>query len=56
MAFSAAENPPDEQLLTRAAAGNQEGWAAPPARHCEPLRTMIALRIDRRLQGLPGGP
>src|SRR3989441_7734059 len=39
------------QLLRRAAAGNQEGWAILLARHRARLRRMVALRLDQRLQG-----
>jgi RNA polymerase sigma-70 factor, ECF subfamily len=39
------------RLLRRAAGGDQEGWAALLAQHGDRLRRMIALRMDRRLQG-----
>jgi RNA polymerase sigma-70 factor (ECF subfamily) len=51
MGSSAAENSNDEHLLKQAAAGDQEAWGALLARHRERLRTMISLRLDRRLQG-----
>jgi RNA polymerase sigma-70 factor (ECF subfamily) len=38
-------------LLRRAAAGDQQAWAALLARHRDRLRRMVALRLDRRLQG-----
>jgi RNA polymerase sigma-70 factor (ECF subfamily) len=39
------------RLLQRAAAGCAEDWGALLARHQERLRRMVALRLDRRLQG-----
>jgi RNA polymerase sigma-70 factor (ECF subfamily) len=44
---------PDEtnDLLRRAAAGDQAAWGELLTRHRERLRRMIALRQDRRLQG-----
>src|SRR5919202_898086 len=39
------------RLLRRAAGGDQEGWAALLAQHQDRLRRMVALRLDRRLQG-----
>ncbi|MCI0456518.1 MAG: sigma-70 family RNA polymerase sigma factor [Gemmataceae bacterium] len=39
------------RLLQQAAAGDSEGWGALWTRYCERLRAMIALRLDRRLQG-----
>ena len=40
-----------EQLLRRAAAGDQASWGALLTRHRQRLRCMVALRLDRRLQG-----
>lgn len=42
--------PPDD-LLARAAAGEQEAWGALLTHYRPRLRCMIALRIDARLQG-----
>src|SRR5262249_24730954 len=39
------------QLLQRAAAGDQASWGALLTRHRQRLRCMVALRLDRRLQG-----
>jgi RNA polymerase sigma-70 factor (ECF subfamily) len=39
------------RLLERAARGEHADWGALLARHRERLRRMIALRLDRRLQG-----
>jgi RNA polymerase sigma-70 factor (ECF subfamily) len=38
-------------LLVKAADGDRESWGALLARHRERLRRMVALRLDRRLQG-----
>src|SRR5207253_8775074 len=38
-------------LLRRAAQGDQEGWGELLLRHQDRLRRMVALRLDRRLQG-----
>src|SRR5437867_2270338 len=46
----AAEAESDE-LLRRAAAGDQESWGALLTRHEERLRRMVAFRLDQRLQG-----
>jgi RNA polymerase sigma-70 factor (ECF subfamily) len=52
MAPSPIENPSEtNQLLRRAAAGDQAGWTALLARHQDRLRRMVALRLDQRLQG-----
>ena len=52
MGLSPSEKPDDtEHLLARAAAGDQEAWGTLLARHRDRLRTMIALRLDPRLQG-----
>jgi RNA polymerase sigma-70 factor (ECF subfamily) len=40
-----------DQLLQRAAQGDQAAWSALLARHRDRLRRMVALRLDRRLQG-----
>src|SRR5947199_8458792 len=40
-----------DQLLQRAAQGDQQGWGALLQRHRLRLRRMVALRLDRRLQG-----
>jgi RNA polymerase sigma-70 factor (ECF subfamily) len=40
-----------DHLLKQAAAGDQEAWGTLLARYHGRLRTMIALRLDRRLQG-----
>jgi RNA polymerase sigma-70 factor, ECF subfamily len=39
------------ELLSRAAAGDQEAWGRLLARHRDRLRRMVALRLDQRLQG-----
>jgi RNA polymerase sigma-70 factor (ECF subfamily) len=39
------------QLLDRASKGDQEAWGNLLNRHRERLHTMVALRLDRRLQG-----
>jgi RNA polymerase sigma-70 factor (ECF subfamily) len=39
------------ELLEQAAAGNADGWGQLLAGHRERLRRMIALRLDRHLQG-----
>jgi RNA polymerase sigma-70 factor (ECF subfamily) len=44
-------DPATEPLLVRAAAGDQQAWGELLTRHRERLRCMIALRLDRRLQG-----
>src|SRR5215831_18678840 len=40
-----------DQLLQRVAHSDREGWGALLERHRKRLRRMIALRLDRRLQG-----
>ena len=40
-----------ERLLSAAAQGDNEQWGALLTRHRERLRRMVALRLDRRLQG-----
>jgi RNA polymerase sigma-70 factor (ECF subfamily) len=39
------------QVLEQAAMGDTAGWSALLARHRKRLRRMVALRLDRRLQG-----
>lgn len=52
MAPAASDNSSEtETLLQRVAAGDQESWGALLTRHQARLRCMIALRLDRRLQG-----
>jgi RNA polymerase sigma-70 factor (ECF subfamily) len=52
MADATSDNPSDVgQLLERAAAGNPEAWRALFDRDRDRLRRMVALRMDRRLQG-----
>src|SRR5216684_2137998 len=52
MASSMTENSSEtNELLQSAARGDQEEWGALLARHRERLRRMVALRLDRRLQG-----
>jgi hypothetical protein len=47
-----SENPSEVgRLLDRAAAGDPEAWRALPDRDRVRLRRMVALRLDRRLQG-----
>ncbi len=48
--MTAEPNNPDE-LMTRAAAGDQDALAQVFALHRERLRQMVRLRLDRRLQG-----
>ena len=40
-----------EQLLQRAAAGDQASWGGLLTRHRQRLRCMVAMRLDHRLQG-----
>src|SRR6516165_2056044 len=52
MESSSPENPSETlRLLRRAAAGDQDVWASLLTQHRQRLRCMIALRLDRRLQG-----
>jgi RNA polymerase sigma-70 factor (ECF subfamily) len=58
MSVESSENPSEVgRLLDRAAAGDPEAWRALFDRDRERLRRMVALRLDRRLQGRvpPGG-
>ena len=43
-----------DQLLRRAAAGDQQAWGELLTRHRERLGRMVSLRLDRRLQGRLG--
>lgn len=40
-----------DDLLKRAAEGDQESWGALLARHAQRLRRLVAFRMDQRLQG-----
>jgi RNA polymerase sigma-70 factor (ECF subfamily) len=52
METPAPESPSETlRLVRRAAAGDQDVWASLLIRYRERLRCMIALRMDRRLQG-----
>jgi len=52
MTDASSDNPSEvTRLLRRAAAGDPEGWRALFDRDRERLRRMVALRMDRRLQG-----
>src|SRR5437867_5640643 len=52
MGINMTENTSEtNRLLQQAAAGDQESWGALLTRHAERLRRMVALRLDRRLQG-----
>jgi RNA polymerase sigma-70 factor (ECF subfamily) len=52
METSEPANPSETlRLLHRAAAGDQDAWASLLMQHRQRLRCMIALRLDRRLQG-----
>ena len=52
MADASSENPSEvDLLLRRAAAGDPEAWRALFDRDRPRLRRMVALRLDRRLQG-----
>ncbi len=48
MAGDASET---ERLLQQAAAGDRESWGVLFSRHRDRLKCMVALRLDRRLQG-----
>jgi RNA polymerase sigma-70 factor (ECF subfamily) len=45
------DDPDDTSLLRRAARGDQAAWGALLARSRDRLKRMVALRLDRRLQG-----
>src|ERR1700724_1902169 len=49
--FMTDEDQDTDQLLRRAAAGDQEGWGILLDRYRGRLRRMVALRLDQRLQG-----
>src|ERR1700741_3378828 len=53
--MGAMATPPGEgdldRLIERAARGGQRAWPGVLARHRGRLRRMVALRLDRRLQG-----
>jgi RNA polymerase sigma-70 factor (ECF subfamily) len=52
MADALSNNPSEvDRLLDRAVTGDPEGWRALFERERERLRRMVALRLDRRLQG-----
>jgi RNA polymerase sigma-70 factor (ECF subfamily) len=52
MSVESSENPSEvSRLLNRAAAGDPEGWRALFDRDRDRLRRLVALRMDRRLQG-----
>ncbi len=51
MADESGNSGGSDDLLQRAAEGDQQGWEALLERHRARLRRMIALRLDRRLQG-----
>src|SRR6266849_5497449 len=52
MAPAMTENSSDtNELLQQVARGDREKWGALLARHRDRLRRMVALRLDRRLQG-----
>src|SRR5215470_12303922 len=45
------DSPETQELLQAAAAGDRERWGSLLDRHRDRLRRMVALRLDRRLQG-----
>ena len=49
--LSAVNSSDTNELLERAAKGDQEAWGTLLNRYRERLHTMVALRLDRRLQG-----
>src|SRR5438552_4089734 len=52
MGISMAGNTSEtNDLLQRAAAGDQQSWGALLTRHADRLRRMVAFRLDQRLQG-----
>jgi len=51
MASETGNSAETDQLLQRAAQGDQQGWGALLERHRARLRRMVAMRLDRRLQG-----
>src|SRR5262245_46851367 len=51
MALSMSDSSETRLVLQRASAGDQAGWGELLARHRDRLKRMVALRLDRRLQG-----
>jgi RNA polymerase sigma-70 factor (ECF subfamily) len=51
MASDTGNSGETDELLRRAAQGDEDGWGALLERHRSRLRRMVALRLDRRLQG-----
>jgi len=51
MALSMSDSSETRRVLQRASAGDQAGWGELLARHRDRLKRMVALRLDRRLQG-----
>src|SRR3954471_20323392 len=51
MASSLTGDPSEAACLQQAAAGDQQAWASLLDAHRARLRRMVALRLDRRLQG-----
>ena len=51
MALSMSDSSETRRVLQRAVAGDQAGWGDLLARHRDRLKRMVALRLDRRLQG-----
>src|SRR5438105_12395924 len=51
MASSLTGDPSEAACLQQAAAGDQQAWASLLEAHRARLRRMVALRLDRRLQG-----
>ena len=51
MAYSPPEKPSLSEQIRRAAAGDREAWDDLFNAHRARLRRMVALRLDRRLQG-----
>jgi RNA polymerase sigma-70 factor (ECF subfamily) len=51
MGSSAANSGETDRLLRQAAEGDAQSWGALLERHRKRLRRMVALRLDRRLQG-----
>ena len=51
MALSMSDSSETRRVLQRAVAGDQAGWGELLARHRDRLKRMVALRLDRRLQG-----
>ena len=51
MADSSTDNPSVPEQVRRAAEGDRQAWADLLNAHRPRLRRMVALRLDRRLQG-----